>query len=136
MPERIMRMKFHPQEGSALVVAGVSCRGNLFSCKLSVNSSSGRTRRSRTILQKSRRLIESSCPAWVRLRMRLQSCAKAAWSRLFWRKRRTAALAWHLLRDADASGKKLRIWRACRLRSIGGSVKPIAPMIGEELCPA
>ncbi len=26
------------------------------------------------------------------------------------------ALAWHLLRDADASGKKLRIWRACRLR--------------------
>lgn len=45
----------------------------------------------------------------------------------------TQTLAWHLLRDADASGKKLRIWRACRLRLDWRQCKAHCAMIGEGL---
>lgn len=63
--------------------------GNLFSLQSSLKFI-GADAEVTNDIAKTRRRIESSCPAWVRLRMRFGSCVKAAWSRLFWRRRQTA----------------------------------------------
>ena len=85
------------------------------------------------ILPKSRRRIESSCPAWVRLRMRFGSCVKAAWSRLFWRKANGKPLLGICLGMQMLLEKSYEYGEHAGLGLIGGSVKPIAPMIGEGL---